>query len=223
MAKPPRSQRSIDTEQEEQRRRGAYLRFMSAQRAAMAGQSGRAAEREQVEAYRALGVDLKAGFEGRPPAFSIIGRDRTDSGEVLIRAKNIGRDPVRILWNQGALTKRQYVAAVALTDLLEQQASIGVRGMAFSEFVDGGKAPDVSTHALSVARKMAAWEAAFSDVECDLLTSMLIGGQTISHLARSGRHGRSRDTVRKRVGIVLERLADYMNVPMPRVGDRHDS
>ena len=193
--------------QEDAQRRAVYLKGNVAKRAASTGATGKRDEKNQAVMYGMLGLDLKAGYDGRPPAFEALEKHKVGKNELLAGIRNCARDPIHILRTMGFMTERHHKAIVAMVDLFEQHEAVGVRGIEYGERVDGGRTPDVSAWALSVASAMSRFQAAISPTDFSLLKAIAIEGMSLRALTRTGVHGIGINTVRKRLNQALDRLA----------------
>ena len=185
--------------------RSAYMRSLAQKRLEVLGQDHPAALEMQAILMKKVGVDPRAGFDGKPPAFEgktvMIGKVKVHAG-----VWNVNRDPMRRMFRRGELTELEYKAAAMFADKCEEFASQGLRGASFKEAVDGGRQPNVSLIMLHVAGAHTALVRALSSDQFAILTLIVVDGVTLARVAANGAFGFHRPTLSKKFRAALQIL-----------------
>lgn len=188
-----------------------YLAELTKRRLELSDSSGKDAARDQQAIYRLLGLDLAAGFEGRPPSF------RADSVQIggsrlYSRIRNVSMDPLATMRRRKEITEIQHDAALLFVDACEAFSSVGIRNSGFSEAVDGGRRVDVPLAAIQAANAFRFACSAMSPDSLVLISLIAIHGWTLTEIATLRRFGGKRQTVGKRLRVVLDRLAEHFGL-----------
>lgn len=188
--------------------RVGYIRALEQKRADLIGRSGKQTRAFQAVVYGALGLDMQAGFDGRPPTF-LPDQDVNESSAGGKGFRNAVRDPLALLHRKGSIDDGQYAAANAYIALREDYDQIGGRAITYGERVDGGRAPDVSEKQMSVGGTMDAFRRHMGDDRLGLLDATCIGGNALYVVARMGRWGGDTRTVLKRLRAALDHAGRF--------------
>lgn len=159
----------------------------------------------QPEAYKELGVDTRAGFDGKPPAFIPDSKSRS-------RWRNAARDPMRKMFVAGHIEKHQYDAANEIQSLQERYDKAGMRTNGIPELIDGGKAPDVSEEVMSAVAKFRSYEKGVSERARMLLRLIVIDGLSIASVAQMGHFGRNQGRLGKKLRESLDEAAIFFGL-----------
>jgi len=186
--------------------RKEYLRGVDRQRLANIGKAGKQARDLQAVVYAAIGLDMNAGYDGRPPAFL----PEEDVNEASAGGKGFRtvRDPLALLHRKGSIDEGQYKAALDFLELQEAYTSIGGRGVQYGERVDGGKAPDVPLWQMSVVQRWSAYRHWMGDTRLQLLIACT-SGNALHVVAGMGRWGRDTRTVLKHLRAALDHAGRF--------------
>lgn len=162
----------------------------------------------QPEMYKLAGIDPRAGFDGKPPAFIPSANSRTGM-------RNAARDPMRKMFLSGHIEKHQYDASCEIQDLQERYDKAGMRTNGIPELIDGGKAPDVSVEVMSAAAAFRSYEQAIA--EAPLLRAVVIDGVPVNRLAETGLFGtRDRNALARRLKKALDEAAIFFGLLIPK-------
>ncbi|WP_293862374.1 hypothetical protein [uncultured Alsobacter sp.] len=193
---------------EAKERRGAYLRSLEKKRADLTGKSGKQTKAFQAAAYAALGLDLQAGYDGRPPTF-LPDQDINEATAGGKGFRNAVRDPLALLHRKGSIDDGQYKAANDYIALREDYEQIGGRAINYGERVDGGRAPDFLERQSSIGATMDAFRRHMGDHRMGLLDAACIGGNALYVVAQMGRWGRDHRTVLKVLRAALDHAGRF--------------
>lgn len=162
----------------------------------------------QPEMYKLAGIDPRAGFDGKPPAFIPSANSRTGM-------RNAARDPMRKMFLAGHIEKHQYDASCEIQDLHERYDKAGMRTNGIPELIGGGKAPDVSVEVMSAVAAFRAYEQSIS--EAPLLRAVVIDGAPVNRLAETGLFGtRDRNALARRLKKALDEAAVFFGLLIPK-------
>lgn len=195
---------------EEEQRRREYEKEVDNRRLEAIGKTGKDAKRFQRVVYKALGLDMKAGFDGSPPAFfpdkAINESSAAAEGQGF---RNAVRDPVQRMLRRGEIDDLQYDAANEFIALWEAHSRIGGRAIEYGERVDGGRMPDVSASAMEVVSQVDTFRVALREPDVLILEAVCINGSTIRQCREMGHWGRDHRVVMRRFRAALDQAARF--------------
>lgn len=190
-----------------------YMAFLAKRRVDILQGQPKEVIAAQPEMYRLAGIDPRAGFEGRPPAFIPSSNSRTGM-------RNVARDPMRRMYERRDIEEHQYEAACKLQDLYERMDGAGMKTNGIPELIDGGKAPDVSAEVLRVIGTVRDYEAAVRQEAREILQILVIGGpagpMSIDGLAKVGKFGRNRGRISVKLRSALDETARFLGLLAPK-------
>jgi len=185
-----------------------YMAFLAGRRLNILKGQSKDVIAAQPEMYKLAGIDPRAGFEGKPPAFIPSTTSRTGM-------RNAARDPMRKMFLAGYIAQHHYDASCEIQDLYERYNKAGMRTNGIPELIDGGKAPDVSVEVMSAVSAFRQYEQAISETHRALLHAVVIEGVPLTAVASTGRFGRDRNALSVMLKSALDAAAIFFGLLLP--------